>query len=101
MDTPKLFDYIDFCKKLISGEKTAQCIFRWDINQGKGKEDWRYYRDLGIAEYANPTMKTPTNIFCVLTDMTEQITQDQSNTELTDRYRNIYEQPIVGLAFFR
>ena len=92
--------YLDFCKKLISGEKTAQCIFRWDINQGKGKEGWRYYRDLGIAEYANPTMKTPTNIFCVLTDQTEQITQDQSNTELTDRYRNIYEQPIVGLAFF-
>ena len=23
--------YLDFCKKLISGEKTAQCIFRWDI----------------------------------------------------------------------
>ena len=92
--------YVDFCKKLVTGEKTARCMFRWDTNQGKGQENWRYYRDLGIAEYANPSLKTPTNIFCVLTDLTEQIEQDQSNIELTNRYRNIYEQPIVGLAFF-
>lgn len=92
--------YVEFCKKLVAGEKTAQCTFRWDINRGKGLKEWRYYRDLGIAEYANPNLKTPTNIFCVLTDMTEQIEQDQKATELTDRYRKIFEQPIVGLAFF-
>ena len=92
--------YIDFCKKLVVGEKTAQCLFRWDDNRGIGEKNWHYYRDLGIAEYANPKLKTPTNIFCVLTDLTEQIEQDQRVTELTDRYRNIYEQPIVGLAFY-
>ena len=92
--------YVEFCKKLVSGEKTAECMFRWDINQGKGEKEWRYFRDLGIAEYANPNLKTPTNIFSVLTDMTEQVEQDQKNTELADRYRNIYEQPIVGLAFY-
>jgi PAS domain S-box-containing protein len=92
--------YIDFCKKLVIGGKAAQCLFRWNVNRGKGQEEWRYYRDLGVAEYANPKLKTPTNIFCVLTDMTEQIKQDQRNIELTNRYRNIYEQPIVGLAFY-
>ena len=92
--------YIDFCKKLVAGEKTSQCLFRWDINHGQGQPEWRYFRDLGIAEYANPQLRTPTNIFCVLNDMTEQIEQDQRDKELTDRYRNIYEQPIVGLAFF-
>ena len=92
--------YIDFCKKLVAGEKTSQCMFRWDANWGKGPKDWRYYRDLGIAEYANPKLKTPTNIFCVLTDMTDQREQDQREKELADRYKNIYEQPIVGLAFF-
>jgi len=91
--------YIEFCKKLVAGEKTAKCLFRWDLNQGKGQEDWRYFRDLGIAEYGNPNLKTATNIFCVLTDLTEQIEQDQSNIELTEKYRKIYEQPIVGLAF--
>ena len=94
------FFYIDFCKKLVAGKKTSQCVFRWDVNRGHGEPDWRYFRDLGIAEYANPNMKTPTNIFCVLTDLTEQIENDQRDTELTERYRNIYEQPIVGLAFF-
>ena len=92
--------YVEFCKKLVGGEKTAECMFRWDINQGKGKKEWRYFRDLGVAEYANPNLKMPTNIFSVLTDMTEQVEQDQRNTELADRYRNIYEQPIVGLAFY-
>ena len=92
--------YIDFCRKLVSGEKISQCTFRWDVNKGKGEPEWRYLRDLGIAEYANPQLKTPTNIFSVLTDITEQIEQDQRDLELTNRYRNIYEQPIVGLAFF-
>ena len=23
--------YIDFCKKLVAGEKTSQCLFRWDM----------------------------------------------------------------------
>ena len=92
--------YIDFCKKFVAGEKTSQCLFRWDVNHGQGQPEWRYFRDLGIAEYANPQLRTPTNIFCILNDMTEQIEQDQRDKELTDRYRNIYEQPIVGLAFF-
>jgi hypothetical protein len=92
--------FIAFCKRLIAGEKTSKCIFRWDMNHGQGEPEWRYFRDLGIAEYANPKLKTPTNIFSVLTDITEQIEQDQQSKELTDRYRYIYEHPIVGLAFF-
>ena len=32
--------------------------------------------------------------------MTDQREQDQREKELADRYKNIYEQPIVGLAFF-
>ena len=91
--------YMEFCKKLVKGVKTSQCIFRWDTNLGKGKEEWNYYRDLGIAEYANPNLKTPTNIFSILTDVTDQIQQDRKEKELANRYRNIYEQPIVGLAF--
>ena len=92
--------YIDFCKKLVAAEKTSQCMFRWDINRGNGQAEWRYFRDLGIAEYANPDLKMTTNIFSILTDLTEQIEQDQRDTELTERYKKIYEQPIVGLAFF-
>ena len=91
--------YMEFCKKLVKGVKTSQCIFRWDTNLGKGKEEWHYYRDLGIAEYANPNLRTPTNIFSILTDVTDQIQQDRKEKELANRYRNIYEQPIVGLAF--
>ena len=93
--------YIDFCKKLVSGENASQCLFRWDVNRGKGQKNWHYYRDLGVAEYANPKLKTPTNIFCVLTDMTEQIKQDQRNTELTEATLSsdlVYKGSVIDLT---
>ena len=37
--------YVEFCKKLAAGEKTSECLFRWDINRGKGEAEWRYYRE--------------------------------------------------------
>ena len=92
--------YIDFYKKLVAGEKTAECMFRWDANMGRGEKDWHYYRGLGIPDLANPLLKSPATIFCVLSDQTKQIEQDQQQTELANRYRNIYEQSIVGLAFY-
>jgi len=92
--------YLDFYNTLAAGQKTAECMFRWDVNLGKGEKDWHYFRDLGIAEFANPLLKTPAILFCVLSDQTEQIEQNLKQTELANRYRNIYEQSIVGLAFY-
>ena len=92
--------YTDFIMKLISGDKNASCVIRWNVSYDKEHPEWRYFRDLGIPEFANPKQKAPTNIFCVLTDQTEQMEQDLIQNELTNRYRNIYEQSIVGLAFY-
>ena len=92
--------YTDALRRLIEGDKTAECLFRWDWSTKAHKEEWHWIRDIGIAEYANPALKTPTNFFCTLTDETERILHEQENRELNERYRRIFDQSMVGLAFY-
>ena len=92
--------YTNALRRLIEGDKTAECLFRWDWSTKAHKEEWHWIRDIGIAEYANPALKTPTNFFCTLTDETERILHEQENRELNERYRRIFDQSMVGLAFY-
>ena len=92
--------YRDFLTSLNRGHvKTAECIIRWDISGEKHAGEWRYMHDQGVAEYIGG-QKTPTNIFCTLTDQTERIMQEREGQELTDKYRKTFEQSLVGLAFY-
>lgn len=81
------------------GVHTASCIFRWDISGEQHAGEWRYMHDQGVAEYREG-QKTPTNIFCTLTDQTQRIIQEGEEQELTDKYRKTFEQSLVGLAFY-
>ena len=81
------------------GVHTASCIFRWDISGEQHAGEWRYMHDQGVAEYREG-QKTPTNIFCTLTDQTQRIMQEREEQELTDKYRKTFEQSLVGLAFY-
>ena len=92
--------YRDFLKSLTDGTaKTAECIFRWDITRERHEEEWHYLLDQGVAEYVEG-QKRPTNIFCTLTDQTEQIMKEREEKELSDKYRKTFEQSLVGLAFY-
>ena len=93
--------YEEFIKRLATGEKeTDECIFRWDISGEKKLRQWRYMEDQGIAEYANAAALRPIHIFCTLTDRTEQILQAKEEQEMADKYRRIFEQSLIGLAFY-
>ena len=92
--------YKEFVFSLVNGKEMGDCTFRWDASKDKHKGDWRYIHDLGIGEYANPNQKQPTNIFCTLTDMTDQMKMENREIELTNRYRKIFEQGLIGLAFY-
>jgi len=96
-DWPK---YVEFIHTLMSGrQKKAECDFRWNAGT-KDKPEWRNMHDLAIAEYANERVHTPTNIFCTLTDKTEYLIQEKEEQLLNEKYRRVYEQSIVGLAFY-
>ena len=93
----------EFFLKLVLGQAhSAECTFRWDISGKAHEGKWRYLRNKGIAEYAkDATEKSrPINIYCTLTDITDEMEFEKSEQELTSRYRLMFEQSIVGLAFY-
>ena len=92
--------YSAFLKRLIDGESTSECTFRWDTSGKAHLGHWRYIHDTGIAEFRNKNLKTSATFYCTLTDKTEQITQELNQNQLTDKYRRVFEQSITGLAFY-
>ena len=92
--------YVEALQRLMKGDKTSECLFRWDWSTKEHKGEWHWMRDIGIAEYANPALKIPTNFFCTLTDETERILREQQEQKMTDRNRKIFDQSLVGLAFY-
>lgn len=92
--------YTEFIIRLVKGAESSDCIFRWDRSLDKHEHDWRYIHDVGIVEYDEADKKTPINFYCTLYDQTEQILTEKEERELTDRYRKLFEQSIVGQAFY-
>lgn len=92
--------YVEFFEKFMNGAKTAECAFRWDHSKENHRGHWRHIHAKGIAEFVNKNQKIPMNIYCTLTDKTEQIEQEQAEDLLTRKYRIIFEQGIAGLAFY-
>lgn len=91
--------YQSFLRRLIQGAKTADCTFRWDRSFNKHEGNWRYIHDVGIAEFSDKKQKTPIGFFCTLTDRTDEIRQEQEEQMMTERYRQIFDLSLVGLAF--
>lgn len=92
--------YVVFLKRLIDGDMSSECTFRWDTSGKKHLGHWRYINDTGIAEFRNKNLKTSAVIYCTLRDKTEQIEQEQMQNQLADKYRRVFEQSITGLAFY-
>lgn len=46
------------------------------------------------------TRKRQSIFYCILDDQTDQILTEKEERELTDRYRKLFEQSIVGQAFY-
>ena len=93
--------YREFVIRLTKGGYTTdECTFRWDMSGKKHLGEWRYMHDQGVVEFANRGSKMPTNMFFTLTDVTEQIEQEKKEKEMSNKYRLMFEQSIVGLAFY-
>lgn len=92
--------YTEFITRLVKGAESSECLFRWDSSLDKHENNWRYIHDIGIVEYDETDKKTPINFYCTLNDQTEQIETEKEERELTDRYRKLFEQSIVGQAFY-
>ena len=88
-----------FIERLANGtDKEADCRYRWNYNYtGKGEPDWHDLHNVAIAEYEDGK---PVNIISTITDETEPKRKEREIEQLSDRYKTIFENSIIGLSFY-
>lgn len=88
-----------FIKRLADGtDKEAECRYRWNYNYtGQGEPDWHDLHNVAIAEYEDGK---PVNIISTITDETESKQKEREIEQLSDRYKTIFENSIIGLSFY-
>ena len=89
----------NFIERLSNGiVKEAECRYRWDYNYtGKGEPDWHDMHGYAIAEYEDDK---PVNIIATLTDESESKRKEREVEHLSERYKTIFENSIIGLSFY-
>ena len=88
-----------FIERLSNGtDMEADCHYRRDYNYtGKGKPDWHDMYSRAIAEYEDGK---PVNIIATLTDETEVKQKEREVEQLSERYKSIFENSIIGMSFY-
>ena len=88
-----------FVERLSNGtDKVADCHYRWDYNYtGKGEPDWHDMYGRAMTEYEDGK---PVNIIATLTDETETKQKEREVEQVSERYRSIFENSIIGISFY-
>ena len=88
-----------FIRRLSDGtDMEAECHYRWNYNYtGEGKPDWHDIYGRAIAEYEDGK---PVNIIATLTDETEAKQKEREVEQVSERYRSIFENSIIGMSFY-
>ena len=88
-----------FIRRLSDGtDKVAECHYRWNYNySGTGEPDWHDMHGRAMAEYEDGK---PVNIIATLTDETEVKQKEHEVEQVSERYRSIFENSIIGMSFY-
>ena len=88
-----------FIRRLSDGtDKVAECHYRWNYNYtGQGEPDWHDMHGRAMAEYEDGK---PVNIIATLTDETEVKQKEHEVEQVSERYRSIFENSIIGMSFY-
>lgn len=88
-----------FIERLSNGtDQEAECRYRWNYNYtGHGEPDWHDLYNHAIAEYEGGK---PVSIIATITDETDTKRKEREIEQLKERYRNIFEDSIIGLSFY-
>ena len=91
---------IEDITSLRNGEKqTAEFDYRWDFNFGGSTPHWGYLHNTSVAEYVagNPV---PVSVISTLVNETKLHQQQEQEEALSGRYKQIFENSIIGLSFY-
>ena len=88
-----------FIRRLSDGtDMEAECHYRWNYNYtGQGEPDWHDFYLRAIAEYEDGK---PVNIIATITDETEVKQKEREVEQVSERYRSIFENSIIGMSFY-
>ncbi len=88
-----------FIRRLSDGtDMEAECHYRWNYNYtGQGEPDWHDFYLRAIAEYEDGK---PVNIIATINDETEIKQKEREVEQVSERYRSIFENSIIGMSFY-
>ena len=88
-----------FIRRLSDGtDMEAECHYRWNYNYtGQGEPDWHDFYLRAIAEYEDDK---PVNIIANIIDETESKRKEREVEQVSERYRSIFENSIIGMSFY-
>ena len=88
-----------FIRRLSDGtDMEAECHYRWNYNYtGQGDPDWHDFYLRAIAEYEDGK---PVNIIATINDETEIKQKEREVEQVSERYRSIFENSIIGMSFY-
>ncbi len=77
----------------------SEFYYRWNLDLSAKEPQWRFMRNSSVAEYADGIM-LPVSIINTVFDETELHEQQEEEERLSQRYRQIFENSIIGLSFY-
>ena len=93
-------DALHNIRQVISGkEKGKEFNYRWNFNFEEGEPRWGYLHNYSIGEYVSGISR-PNVVISTLVDETELMLQQEKEEELTEKYKLIFENSIIGLSFY-
>lgn len=98
---PEDFEQTLYCfHQIIEGKKQRnEFYYRWNWNYGEGEPQWGYMHNVSVAEYIEGT-NVLQSIISTLWDEATLVEQEQKEKDLTFKYKQIFENSIVGLSFY-
>lgn len=85
---------------LIKGEsRRAIFDYRWNADFSGQAPVWWNLHNVSVAEYLPGTIR-PQGLVSTLVDETKLIEQQEQEKKLTEKYRFIFDQSLIGLSFY-
>ena len=79
-------------------DKVTDFHYRWNYNySGQGEPEWHDMYGRAMAEYEDGM---PVNIIVTLTDETDVKRKEREVEQLSERYKSIFENSIIGMSFY-
>ncbi len=77
----------------------SEFYYHWNFDYTGKEPKWRYLHNSSVAEYAEGIM-LPVSIISNVADETELHNQQEEEEQLSLRYKQIFENSIIGLSFY-